>query len=102
MDNGSSNGSHVPDEQRRIARERYQQLIASIREAGLMEPIVIFDRADHYDILSGCLRYRAACELGIQGIRCLLLEERPKLPEETEEPPNDPHQPHEPKEPRDG
>ena len=102
MDNGSTNGRHVPDEQRRIARERYQQLIASIREAGLMEPIIIFHRADHYEILSGCLRYQAACELGIKEIPCLLMEERPKLPEEPEVQPKDPHQPHEPKEPHDG
>ena len=99
------NGSHVPDEQRRIARERYEQLIASIRKAGLMEPIIIFHRADHYEILSGCLRYQAACELGIKEIPCLLLEERPKLPDEPEvrpTEPEDPEQPHEPEEPHDG
>lgn len=75
-----SNGS--PDQNREEARKLYEQLRDRIHAAGLLEPVVIFEREDHYEILSGCLRYQMLLDLGIESPPCLVHEERPKIPKE--------------------
>ena len=40
--------------------ERLQELAASIREQGVIEPIVVRPMADHYELVAGERRWRAA------------------------------------------
>ena len=46
----------------------------SIREKGVLEPLVVRREGDHYLIISGERRYRASVELGLERIPCVLRE----------------------------
>ena len=49
-------------------------LKASIKEKGILEPLVVKEREDHYIIISGERRYRAAVELNLKEIPCIVRE----------------------------
>lgn len=52
---------------------KYKQIVMSIREIGLIEPIVIYiESADVVKILDGHLRVNALKELGIASAHCLI------------------------------
>jgi ParB family chromosome partitioning protein len=46
----------------------------SIREKGIIEPLVIKRAGKHYVIISGERRYRAALELGLEKLPCIIRE----------------------------
>jgi ParB family transcriptional regulator, chromosome partitioning protein len=50
------------------------ELAASIREKGILEPIIVRSARDGYEIIAGERRYRAACEVGLDEIPCVVRE----------------------------
>ena len=45
-----------------------QELADSIKQFGLLQPILVQDRKDHYEIIAGERRWRAAKKAGIKTI----------------------------------
>ena len=52
--------------------ERLQELAASIREQGVIEPIVVRPMADHYELVAGERRWRAAQAVGLAAIPAMV------------------------------
>jgi ParB family transcriptional regulator, chromosome partitioning protein len=50
------------------------ELVASIREKGVLEPILVRPRGSRFQIIAGERRYRAASELGLAEIPCIVRE----------------------------
>jgi ParB family chromosome partitioning protein len=47
------------------------ELTASIREKGILEPLIVRRRDDHYQIISGERRYQAALQAGLNEVPCV-------------------------------
>jgi ParB family chromosome partitioning protein len=50
------------------------ELVASIREKGVLEPILVRPRGSRFQIIAGERRYRAVCEVGLAEIPCIVRE----------------------------
>lgn len=50
------------------------ELVASIREKGVLEPLIVRPRENGYEIIAGERRYRACKELGIDRVPCIIKE----------------------------
>jgi ParB family chromosome partitioning protein len=50
------------------------ELVASIREKGVLEPILVRPRGGRFQIIAGERRYRAASEVGLAEIPCIVRE----------------------------
>jgi ParB family chromosome partitioning protein len=50
------------------------ELVASIREKGVLEPVLVRRNGLHYQIIAGERRYRAACEAGLDEVPCVVRE----------------------------
>jgi len=62
-----------PDQPRVDFRdEAIEELATSIREAGVLQPIVVVPEAGHYKIIIGERRYRAALKVGLKKVPVLI------------------------------
>jgi ParB family chromosome partitioning protein len=50
------------------------ELVSSIKEKGILEPILVRKRADRFQIIAGERRFRAAREAGLTNIPCIELD----------------------------
>jgi ParB family chromosome partitioning protein len=50
------------------------ELAASVREKGVLEPVLVRRHDGRYQIIAGERRYRAACEAGLDEIPCIVRE----------------------------
>ncbi len=50
------------------------ELTASIREKGLLEPLIVRQRGSRYQIVAGERRYRASLEAGLAEVPCIVRE----------------------------
>jgi ParB family chromosome partitioning protein len=50
------------------------ELIASVREKGILEPILVRPRGNRFQIIAGERRFRAAGEAGLAEIPCIVRE----------------------------
>jgi ParB family chromosome partitioning protein len=50
------------------------ELVASIREKGILEPLLVRKRGPRYQIIAGERRYRAAIEAGLSELPCVVRE----------------------------
>ena len=66
----------VPRTNRKATKKDYQRVEASIRAVGLLEPFLVFDMGDSYEILDGNLRYHILLDMGVETVPCLLRSER--------------------------
>jgi ParB family chromosome partitioning protein len=48
--------------------EKLEELAASIREKGVIQPLVVLKKADHYEIIAGERRWRAAQKAGLHEV----------------------------------
>jgi ParB family chromosome partitioning protein len=48
------------------------ELVASVREKGVLEPILVRPKGSRFEIVAGERRYRAACEVGLPEIPCIV------------------------------
>jgi len=57
------------------ASKKYQQILASVREVGVIEPLIVFPqdtKAQTYSLLDGHVRFEVLKELGQTHARCLV------------------------------
>ena len=52
--------------------EKLEELAGSIRNVGVVEPLIVTDEGDHYRIISGERRWRAAQKAGLQEIPIII------------------------------
>jgi ParB family chromosome partitioning protein len=50
------------------------ELVASIKEVGVLEPLLVRDDRQGFQIISGERRYRAAVKAGLEEVPCIVLE----------------------------
>ena len=50
-----------------FANDKLEELAASIREKGIIQPLVVRKKADHYELIAGERRWRAAQKAGLEG-----------------------------------
>jgi len=60
----------VPDQPRRQMGD-LGDLVASIKEKGILEPILVRKHGVRYRIIAGERRYRASCQAGLRQIPCI-------------------------------
>jgi ParB family chromosome partitioning protein len=60
-----------PDQPRQSLGD-LSELVASVREKGVLEPILVRSVGGHYQIIAGERRYRAAVEAGLAEIPCIV------------------------------
>lgn len=51
---------------------RYQTILASVKEIGLVEPLMVYRRKDTYILVDGHLRYKALKEIGATQVECIV------------------------------
>src|SRR5262245_16342569 len=62
-----------PNQPRQVVGD-LSELTASIREKGVLEPIIVRRKDSRYQIVAGERRYRAAVEAGLPEIPCVVKE----------------------------
>lgn len=50
------------------------ELVASIREKGVLEPLLVRPRENGYEIIAGERRWRACKEIGVERVPCIIKE----------------------------
>jgi ParB family chromosome partitioning protein len=60
--------------QPRHAMGDLSELIASVREKGILEPILVRPRSNRFQIIAGERRFRAATEVGLAEVPCIVRE----------------------------
>jgi ParB family transcriptional regulator, chromosome partitioning protein len=55
-------------------RTETPELVYSIRQNGLLNPIIVRTRGDFFEIIAGCRRYNACRKLGVRKIICHVVE----------------------------
>ena len=60
--------------QPRQAFEAIDELVASIKEVGVLEPLLVRNSTQGFQIISGERRYRAALEAGLEDLPCMVLD----------------------------
>ena len=66
----------VPRSERPVQKRYYQRIEASLRAVGLIEPLVVYDMGEDYEILDGQLRYRILLDMGVEMVPCLIWKQR--------------------------
>lgn len=51
-----------------FSNDKLEELAASIREKGIIQPLVVRKKADHYELIAGERRWRAAQKAGLRDI----------------------------------
>lgn len=65
--------SHNPNQPRKtFSPEKLRELVESIKENGIVQPIVVMPKLDKYEIVVGERRYKAAKEAGFADIPCII------------------------------
>jgi ParB family transcriptional regulator, chromosome partitioning protein len=57
-----------------LERSESGELINSIKQNGLLQPIIVRTKGDFFEIVAGCRRYRACRALGMRKIICHVVE----------------------------
>lgn len=60
-----------------FAPDKLEELAASIREKGIIQPLVVTKKDDHYEIIAGERRWRAAQKAGLHEIPIVIREAAP-------------------------
>jgi ParB family chromosome partitioning protein len=61
---------------RDFAAASLEELAASIKEQGIVQPIVVVPRADKFEIVAGERRWRAAAQAGLSSVPIVIREKR--------------------------
>lgn len=64
----------IPRNSLRDELDDIESLAASIRQQGLLQPLVVRPMEDHFEIVAGCRRYEALKSLGWKKIPCVVAE----------------------------
>lgn len=66
----------VPRTKHKATKKYYQRIEASLRAVGLIEPLIVYDQGDTFEILDGNLRYEILLEMGVETVPCLVWKHR--------------------------
>ena len=66
----------VPRNEQQVNKKYYKRIEASLSAVGLLDPLIVFEQGDDYEILDGVIRYRILLELGIETVPCIMWHER--------------------------
>ena len=64
--------SSINQPRKTFSKEALDELAASIKEHGILQPILVRKKEDHYEIVAGERRYRAAAMAGLENIPCMV------------------------------
>ena len=64
-----------PDQPRQVMGD-LSELMASIAEKGILEPLVVRQRGDRFQIVAGERRYQAAVQIGLRDLPVVILTTR--------------------------
>jgi ParB family chromosome partitioning protein len=70
-------GKLVCGGERPADQTRYRRLEASVRAMGLIEPLIVRDLGDRYQIVDGQLRHQILLDMGVQTVPCLIQPNQP-------------------------
>jgi len=56
-----------------IDPDQFQEITYSIKEIGIIEPLIVRKIDKHHEIVAGCIRYRAAKLAGLKAVPCIIL-----------------------------
>jgi len=70
-------GRLVPRTTRKTSKHDRQQLEASLRAVGLIEPLVVLQQGEYYEIIDGNLRYEVLQEMGVATVPCITYQTPP-------------------------
>lgn len=59
---------------KQFAPEKLEELAASIREKGIIQPLVVAQKDDHYEIIAGERRWRASQKAGLREVPVVIRE----------------------------
>lgn len=59
---------------KQFAPEKLDELAASIREKGIIQPLVVTQKGDHYEIIAGERRWRASQKAGLREVPVVIRE----------------------------
>lgn len=62
-----------------FAPDKLEELAASIREQGIIQPLVVTRKDDHYEIIAGERRWRAAQKAGLHELPIVIREASPDV-----------------------
>lgn len=65
----------------KIPESELTELAASIKDVGIIEPLIITDTNNGLEIVAGCLRYRASLIAGLKAVPCINMSLDPKASE---------------------
>lgn len=66
-------GKYQPRKRVKITKESLQDLVESIKEHGILQPIIVRQiEFDKYELITGERRYRSALEIGLTDIPCII------------------------------
>ncbi|SNB47555.1 ParB/RepB/Spo0J family partition protein [Geobacter sp. DSM 9736] len=54
--------------------DKLEELAASIREKGIIQPLVVRKKSDHYEVIAGERRWRAAQKAGLREVPVVILD----------------------------
>ena len=66
----------VPRTKHTATKKYHQRIEASLRAVGLIEPLIVYDQGDTFEILDGNLRYEVLLEMGVETVPCLVWKHR--------------------------
>jgi ParB family transcriptional regulator, chromosome partitioning protein len=59
---------HRNQPRKTFANDKLEELAASIREKGIIQPLVVLRKSDHYELIAGERRWRAAQKAGLREV----------------------------------
>lgn len=59
---------HRSQPRKTFSNEKLEELAASIREKGIIQPLVVRKKSDHYELIAGERRWRAAQKAGLREV----------------------------------
>jgi len=65
----------------KIPEAKLTEIAQSIKDIGVIEPLIISDTKDGLEIVAGCVRYRAAHIAGLKSVPCINMSLDPKASE---------------------
>jgi len=66
---------------RDVSDEHIHEIAESIKQIGIIEPLIVRDTNDGLEIVAGCVRYRAAILAGLKAVPCINMSLDPKSAE---------------------
>ena len=64
---------------KRFGQEEEDELVESIKEKGVLNPIIVYERNGKYILLDGERRFRACMKLGLEFVPAHILERKPTI-----------------------